>query len=98
MKLKMRVLLALPMAAIFAVGAVAAPASAVTQTGFRSCSVNYIVKITTVSKGTTSVWVAGWSDYETFSTSTTHHWYSNVHGGEWGVSAPTLSAAGATCA
>jgi hypothetical protein len=97
MILKKSALLAVPLAALFAVAAVAGPAAAATQSGFRSCSVNYVVKLATITSGFTSVSVNTWHDSATLGTNYARNWYSNQQGGNWSVTAPSVAGASASC-
>lgn len=90
-------LLVFPLAAVLAMTAVAGPAAAATQTGFRSCSVNYVVQLATITSGSTSVYVNSWHDSAVLGTNVAYNWYSDQHGGSWGVTAPTVTAASAAC-
>lgn len=76
----------------------AGAASAATASGFRSCSVNYVVKLATVTSGYTSVNVGAWREARTLGSNVATNWYSNVHSGTWGVNAPTVGYAAASCA
>ena len=97
MRVKKSALLAVPLAAAFALVAVAGPAAAATQSGFRSCSVNYVVKLATISSGYTSVSVNSWSTGATLGTNVAKNWYSDQQGGTWNVNAPSIAAASASC-
>jgi hypothetical protein len=92
-----RALIAIPIAAVLALGAVAGPAAAATSSGFRSCSVNYVVKLATITSGSTSVAVNSWHDSAVLGTNVAMNWFSDQHGGSWTVTAPTVSAASASC-
>lgn len=95
--LKKSALLALPLAAAFALAAVASPAAAATQNGFRSCGVNYKVALATITSGSTAVNVNDWRSSATLGTNVARNWYSTQQAGNWGVSAPSVAAASASC-
>lgn len=97
MTVKKSALLAVPLAAVLAVAAVAGPAAAASQGGFRSCSVNYVVKLATITSGSTSVSVNSWHDSATLGTNVARNWYSNQQGGNWNVTASSVAGASASC-
>lgn len=85
--------------AAVAMGTLAAPAQAAQVGPFtKGCSVNYVIKVATISQGSTNVKVgSAYSEYRTFSGLTAANWWTGERSGAWYVSAPTLSAAAATC-
>lgn len=87
-------------AALVAAGLIvttALPAAAADRSGFRTCGVNHVVGLATITGGNTAVHVDGWHETKQLPTSSARNWRSTVRSGSWGVSAPTLTAASASC-
>ncbi|WP_425955830.1 hypothetical protein [Xylanimonas sp. McL0601] len=77
--------------------AAAAPASAATLSGFRSCGAAKIVALASVSSGTTKAVVGSWTETRTLGTNAAANWYSNQQAGDWAIAAPTVLSASSSC-